>query len=252
MSHGLVSVGIPLYNAEGFIQETISSVIGQTYSDIEVLVIDDGSTDQSYEAAAAFSDPRVRIIRQENQGVCRARNVGAAAAQGDAVYFLDADDLLHPEAIRKRLEAMWAEGCGASYSRIQHIDGAGAIKRMSNDKSPSGNVYFEMEKLFLFDCGSNCLVSRAALEKIRLQGIHDGYFQPRWLNGCEDWEFGLRVAAVTGIVFVPEILLSYRRFHNDSGRSRSLSSMNTGYHVLMELIADDWFLSGEFTSIRCT
>lgn len=99
-----VSVVIPCFNAESFLGDTIRSVLGQTYSPHEVIVVDDGSRDNSAAIAASFGEP-IRVIRQSNQGECAARNTGLDLARGDWIAFLDADDLWTP----KKLECQVAE-----------------------------------------------------------------------------------------------------------------------------------------------
>lgn len=93
-----ISVIIPMYNAESYIRQCIRSVIGQTYRNLEILVIDDGSTDGSPGICRQFSlaDSRVRLYRQENGGVSRARNYGLDIASGEYIFFLDSDDAIHP------------------------------------------------------------------------------------------------------------------------------------------------------------
>lgn len=99
----LVSVLIPAYNAERWIADTISSALNQTWSRKEVIVLDDGSADGTFEVARAFESPSVKVCRQENAGACRTRNNLFAMAQGDYIQWLDADDLLHPEKISRQL-----------------------------------------------------------------------------------------------------------------------------------------------------
>ena len=91
------SVVIPLYNKEKYIESTIRSVLDQSHQDLEVLVVDDGSTDGSLALAERFASDRVHIIRQENQGVSVARNTGIEHASGEFICFLDADDQWRPE-----------------------------------------------------------------------------------------------------------------------------------------------------------
>ncbi len=104
-----VSVIIPAFNMEAYILECISSVLGQTYTDFELIVVDDGSTDRTAEVVAQCSH-RVRLIRQANRGQPRARNAGILAAQGELVAFLDADDVWLPEYLEKQVEGIDAIG----------------------------------------------------------------------------------------------------------------------------------------------
>ena len=92
-----ISVVIALYNKRPFIAATLASALGQNLPALEIIVVDDGSTDGSAEWVEQLNDPRVRVIRQANGGVSRARNAGIAAASGNWVAFLDADDLWHPD-----------------------------------------------------------------------------------------------------------------------------------------------------------
>src|SRR5690606_139621 len=107
-----VAVVIPAYNAEAYIETTLASVLAQDGVELEVVVVDDGSTDRSVEIAAALAgrDTRLRVVRQSNAGVAAARNAGAAAVSAEARYlhFLDADDVLVPGALHRlkgRLDA---------------------------------------------------------------------------------------------------------------------------------------------------
>lgn len=96
----MISVIIPLYNKEPIIDKTLMSVLSQDYSNFEVVVVDDGSTDNSVEKVEAIHDSRIRLIRQENGGPSKARNTGVKYAKGDWIVFLDADDGLLPDALR--------------------------------------------------------------------------------------------------------------------------------------------------------
>lgn len=99
----MISVVIPCYNGEKYIEEAIRSVLEQSYADIEVIVVDDGSTDRSAEIVQNISDPRMRYVYQEHQGVCAARNKGISLARGEYIAFLDSDDVWEKEKLERQL-----------------------------------------------------------------------------------------------------------------------------------------------------
>src|SRR3954469_7166587 len=102
----LISVVIPVYNGEAFLDQAIESALAQTWPRTEVVVVDDGSTDRSAEIAGSYP---VELVRQENRGVGAARNRGVDAANGELLSFLDQDDMLRPEKLERQLEALLAE-----------------------------------------------------------------------------------------------------------------------------------------------
>src|SRR6516162_9612373 len=102
----LVSILIPAYNAERWIAETISSALAQTWPRKEIIVVNDGSIDQTLRLARQFESKGVSVVTQENQGVCAARNKAYNLCQGDYIQWLDADDLLSPNKIAKQMEAV--------------------------------------------------------------------------------------------------------------------------------------------------
>lgn len=102
----LVSVIIPVYNASKHLKEAVDSVLNQTYREFELLVVDDGSKDNSLEILLSYDDPRVRVFTQMNQGACMARNRALQESKGEYVKFVDADDVLYPDALRIQVEQM--------------------------------------------------------------------------------------------------------------------------------------------------
>src|SRR5215212_1699019 len=122
---GLVSVVIPCYNQAHFLGEAIESVLAQSYPNFEIVVVDDGSTDDTSEVAAYY--PGVRLVRQENKGLSGARNVGLARSEGEYLVFLDADDRLLHEALEAHLEHLKANPeCAfvSGHYRFMAVDGS--------------------------------------------------------------------------------------------------------------------------------
>ncbi|MDT7856645.1 glycosyltransferase [Rubrivirga sp. S365] len=105
----LVSILMPAYNAERWLAESIASAAGQTYPNVEVVVVDDGSEDGSVEVARSFEERGVRVIEQENKGACAARNAALEESNGDYIKFLDADDVLLPGAVAAQFAALEGE-----------------------------------------------------------------------------------------------------------------------------------------------
>src|SRR5690554_2562574 len=104
----LVSILMPLYNAEKWLAQTIESVLAQTYSNWELIIVDDGSTDNSYEVAQCFAkkDSRIKVYKQKNKGACAARNKAFELSKGEYIQYLDADDLLSKNKIELQLKAL--------------------------------------------------------------------------------------------------------------------------------------------------
>jgi glycosyltransferase involved in cell wall biosynthesis len=105
----LVSVIVPAYNAERWIAHALSSVAGQTWEELEIVVVDDGSDDGTTGVVGAFADPRVRLVTQERRGAAAARNRGIRETRGTLIQFLDADDVLSPEKIERQVRALQSE-----------------------------------------------------------------------------------------------------------------------------------------------
>jgi len=130
------SVIIPLYNKESHIQRAIKSVLAQTYPHFELIIVDDGSTDGSFETASDIQDARIRIIRQENRGVSAARNRGVAEAKYDWVAFLDGDDEWLPDFLMQMYKLCNDfPGYGIYGSANFRLDGKNTFRIFNRDHS---------------------------------------------------------------------------------------------------------------------
>ena len=107
----LVSIIIPFFNSERYIRQCLDSVVRQSHSNLEIICVDDGSKDSTSEIIEGYNDERIMIIRQENQGPGAARNTGMDACTGEYILFLDSDDYLHPEMIKKMIDKVKSEKC---------------------------------------------------------------------------------------------------------------------------------------------
>src|SRR5262249_2405326 len=118
--HGLVSIIIPCYNAERFLTETLESALGQTYRNIEIIIVDDGSTDNSADIIRSYGD-RIKAQFGPNRGASAARNLGTELARGEFIQYLDADDLLMADAIERRIAALHEDAADVAYSDWERL-----------------------------------------------------------------------------------------------------------------------------------
>jgi glycosyltransferase involved in cell wall biosynthesis len=211
-----VSVVVPTYNRPRELTRAVESVLAQSWTDFEVLIVDDGSTDDTGRAARSFADDRVRYLRQlRNQGVSEARNRGIREARGGLVAFLDSDDEWEGEKLGRQVALLDAapRGVGLVYTGSRRVGGP----RDGEVFVPScrGDVYREMLHRNVFDVGSSSVVAKKdVLDRV-------GGFDPS-LPSMEDYDYWIRVARVCRVDFVPEPLVTY---HDQAGdrlrRSRS-------------------------------
>lgn len=204
MNTPCVSVVMPVYNVENYVAAAIRSVLKQTYSDFELLIIDDGGQDGSVEICRGFSDPRIRIISQFNRGLAGARNTGIRHAQGEIIAFLDSDDVWHPKKLELHVNHLkrnpWV---GVSYSGSVLIDEVG---RDTGLKQSPRLHDIEAPHVFLrnpIGNGSAPVIRKAALDEIaRPMGRPGelGWFTEA-LRQSEDIDCWLRIALTTQWTF---------------------------------------------------
>ena len=207
----LVSVIVPAWNAERTLRATLESAAAQTYRNLEILVIDDGSADTTAAIAEEFcgSVPRAVLIRKKNGGVASARNRGIAAAQGDWIAPLDSDDLWHPSKIRKQVEVALAapRTPGFVYCWYRIVDGQNRVLGSGPSVSFAGDAFNRLTYFNPVENGSALLIRRdAAVEA----GGYDESLRAAHAQGCEDVMMQLRVALRHPIACVPEYLVAWR------------------------------------------
>ncbi|MBD2017639.1 glycosyltransferase [Microcoleus sp. FACHB-53] len=204
-----ISVIVPAYNAERTILETITSVLNQTFSDFELIVINDGSTDKTLELLNTVEDLRLKIFSYENGGESVARNRGISLATGKFMAFLDADDLWTPDKLELQLAALQQHPeAGVVYSWAYYMDEKGESLQVDQPIFFEGNVYAELLVRDFIVSGSNCMVRREAIESV-------GEFDPA-LPCAADWDYWLRLAARWPFVVVPKPQILYRITSNSA------------------------------------
>lgn len=210
-----ISIIIPAYNAEKTLLETINSVQKQTFSDFELIVINDGSTDRTLEILQSVEYERLQVFSYENGGLPTARNRGIGRSIGEFIAFLDADDLWAPDKLELQLAALQAHPkAGLAYSWTYNMSETGELL-YPVEPSFSGRVYANLLLWNFLSNGSNPLIRKRAIDSI-------GKFCPE-LKSAEDWDYWLRLAVNWDFVLVPKHQVFYRR--SASSMSSKLNTM---------------------------
>jgi glycosyltransferase involved in cell wall biosynthesis len=228
-------VVIPAYNAEAFLRETLESVLAQTLENIEVIVVDDGSTDGTREILDSFVDGRLNVHRQANAGVSAARNVGLAAARAPYIFFLDADDVLLQDALYRMVvtldERPERVACFGHHIRIAE-DGSELSTRadLRWKLFPADNTLrYLIAKNFIV-CGAICIRTDAARS---VRG-----FNPALKLG-EDWEFWCRLAVLGDFAAMSDdIVLLYRQRFNSANYRLRISPLRQNSHAIEAVYAN--------------
>lgn len=226
-----VSIVLATYNQAHWLGETIESVRAQTYADWELVVADDGSTDDTTGVLARFAgDPRIRGLAGAHAERAAARNRAIAASTGELVAFLDADDTWHPEKLARQVAALAAAPeAGACYTIARFVDAAGrALPVRKPPRALSGLVFARLAR-GNFIILASMMVRRRCIETV---GVFDATL-PAF--GCEDWDLWLRVVRRHAVVALDEELVRYR-VHE--GNTRAEQVMASGLAVLDRLYAD--------------
>lgn len=226
-----VSVVIPTYNRAYLIPRAIQSVLNQTCEDFEIIVVDDGSTDNTNEVVESINDERIRYIRHErNKGAAAARNTGIMAAKGKYIAFLDTDDEWLPEKLEKQMAAFRnaSSQIGVVYTSLVRIEGDRTYIPPPRARKKEGNIYCNL----LGECfvlTSTTVVNRECFTKV-------GMFDERF-SVAEDWDLFIRIAKYYHFKYVDEPLVIY------CARSDSLTNNPDyevkGYEMFLEKHSED-------------
>jgi glycosyltransferase involved in cell wall biosynthesis len=211
MQSGLVTTIIPVFNRAAMLREAVASVLAQTYRPIEILIVDDGSTDDTPAVADALAaeHPEIRVIHQDNRGVGLARETGRLAARGELIQHLDSDDILYPRKFELQVAALRAQPeCGVAYgwTRAVHADGTVGPAPEKRTGERVETMFPGMLELRLWDTLTP-LYRKTLLDRA-------GAWLP--LVNEEDWEYDARIAAFgVRLAYVPEWVAEYRHHEGE-------------------------------------
>lgn len=235
------SVIIPAHNAMGYLPETIINVLQQNLKNFEVIVVNDGSTDdiESW-FAQHVSDPRVTLISQLNKGLSGARNTGIQHSQGEYIAFLDADDLWEPDKLQKQVRILDGDPiAGLVYTWVAYIDPQGKPSGRIRKNNAEGHVWSTLIQHNIVECGSVALVRRDCFDKV-------GEFDES-LRSLEDLDMWLRLAPHYEFRGIPEALVYYRQ--HPSSLSRNWPVMEANFRKVLDRAFDD--APAELAHLRC-
>lgn len=232
-----VTVVVPAYNAALTLARTLDSVHNQTFTDMEIFVVDDGSTDETPTIAAAFAakDQRIKIVRQENAGVAAARNRGLFAASGRFVSWIDSDDIWHPAKIEKQLAVFHQAAIPLSfvYTGYRLIDKDDrVIPNFRTLADVSGHTLCRQIATNFFSNVSSIMVPTHLAQRF---GGHDSRLREWGIEGSEDLLLQLQLATIGPAGCCQEALVGYRRHHCNMSLDFSRSAKSN--QMAIELIA---------------
>lgn len=225
MSHSVpeVSIIMPVYNGAEYIESTLMSALAQTFTDFELVIVDDGSTDNTSDIVKNISDPRIKYHYQPNQGAYAARNTAMEIAKAKYLAFLDADDLWIPEKLELQMKEMRKNpDVGIVYGWVEYIDEHNNFigQKQYNIKD---NFYENMLLANYIDNGSMPLIRKECFDTV-------GGFSPGiW---CEDWDMWIRIARFYKMAIVPTYIMKYR-IHTE-GISKNYKKMEDSLFYVLD------------------
>jgi glycosyltransferase involved in cell wall biosynthesis len=215
--HPLVSVIIPCYNGEAFLKDAVESALAQTYDRVEIVVVDDGSTDGSAEIARKFP---VRYVRRPNRGLTASRNLGIRESLGSYIIFLDADDRLKPDAVESGLRILSQRPeCAMAVGDHLFISEDGSHLADSQKDCIAALHYEALLKSNFIEMISSVVFRRSVLDAVG--GFDTG------LRVAEDYELYLRIARVYPICCHPAVVAEYRMHHSNVSHNSELMLTTT-------------------------
>ena len=224
MTYPLMSVAIPAYNHADYIEACLASVCAQTYPELEIVLVDDGSTDDTLSRAKRFLDRhvsrfrRIEVYSRPNRGVSATSNECISACRGEWVHLLGSDDTLLPDKVMREWRAIqeWGEPeLALVYADVEDIDNAGRpLHRRDHDRPSPGPDYKAYEALFLRNPIINPTVALRRDAFLNIGGFDETL-------SLEDWDCWLRLSARYPIARVPEVLACYRRHGSQTSRNQT-------------------------------
>lgn len=221
-----ISVIIPLYNKESSINKTVESVLSQTFMDFELLIIDDGSTDNSLECLSTFKDKRIKIISKKNGGVSDARNFGIKASSSEYIYFLDADDIITEDCLSVFVDLIEKHKDAAVFVanfKVVNTDGSEFVYCSGQKEMVVQNNFKALWTKSVFPRTGSIIIKKYCFDEVGFFDINISFY--------EDLEFILRVLRVYKVAYSPRVVLYYIREYNTLSKKTSNIASEFSYYI---------------------
>lgn len=234
-----VSIIIPTFNSIEYLPLALESVLGQTLTDYEVIIVDDGSTDSTKEWGNNLRHPNVQFLSQLNQGCASARNAGLAKASGEYIAFLDADDIWVPSKLEKQACVLdQFPKVGLAYGWVGSINATGQKVGKIRKHYDEGNVWKTLILRDITECGSVPMIRRECFDKV-------GTFDTT-LSYAQGWDMWIRISAKYSFKVIKEALTYYRS--HPGNHSKNWSRMEPNYQRIIEKNCGD--ISSDFQDLK--
>ena len=233
----MISVIIPTYNRAKTIRESIDSVLAQTYHEIEVIVVDDCSLDNTEQIVKGIDDARVRYIRLDlNQGACVARNEGIKNAVGEYIAFQDSDDIWRPEKLTVQLDSMKKTGADVCFHKLH--------RKLPDGKEISSFPDINESKFMTHNemCNRTCISTQTIMG--RRQVFEEHKFDPL-VRKTQDYDWGIRASRNYRCYYLNEILAE-QRFQNDSISAKGLQVVKETREYFLEKYKEEFKINRSF------
>ncbi len=230
----LISIIMPAYNSEKLIEDSINSVISQTYPNWELIVINDGSSDSTADIVTriAASDSRVKLFNQKNQGIGASRNNGYGYSSGSWIGFLDHDDLWHPLKLEKQMSAVSKDpGIDVVFSNgwfFYNND----LRNVTDYRTLNGT--FKPEDLYLRQLEENYIATLAVIVKRDIIDRIGPWEEGKLIQGCDDYDYWFRMAIQKAVFHSVEDQLFYYRKHESNYSNNAVKMLTAEGYVLLK------------------
>lgn len=225
-----ISVLMPVYNGERYLQEAVESILAQTFTDLELIIVDDGSTDHTSEILTRFQDPRVRLVRNENnQGIVKSRNIGLKAARGEYIACMDADDVSLPRRFAKQVEFL------DSHPEVGVMGTGVLVMDSSGLRTLRRQIITEHQVMRWGLCFFTPIMHSTVMMRRKVAEEAGGYRQEMVL--AEDYDLWRRLSDVTRLANLPDELVFLRRHNTNVTRLRALEMPRYASQVSQKMMS---------------